>query len=154
MGLIIRNGDDRDIPAMVALDALCFPEGIRYDAETFAFWFSNPYATAFVAEEEKDHRPFMAGFVIGTYDRGRAAVAQLITLDVHPDFRRQGIGHELLQRIESAMKKKGLEKMILEVYTQNLDALSLYQAQGYRIFASIPDYYGQDQDGYLMLKEL
>ncbi len=154
MSRLVRNGDPSDVPAMVALDALCFTEGVRYDEETFTLWLLHPNAISLVIEEDREGIPFFVGFVLGTSDGGRGALAHLITLDVHPDFRRQGIGSNLLKMLEKAVVKKGLKKMVLEVYTENLDALSLYQAHGYRILALLPEYYGQEQNGYLMLKEL
>jgi len=54
---------------------------------------------------------------------------------VHPDFRRQGLGTQLLSVIEERFPQKRGE---LFTSTRSVDNIRLYQKLGYRIFARRP----------------
>ncbi|MBI1954072.1 MAG: GNAT family N-acetyltransferase [Proteobacteria bacterium] len=56
--------------------------------------------------------------------------AEIIYLAVHPDYRRQGIGSQLLNVILSLIKSKGIRR--INVYVdKNNDSLSFYQRFGF-----------------------
>ena len=50
---------------------------------------------------------------------------------VHPDFRRQGIGRELLKKIELHATRTGCCRVTLEVRQDNKPAQELYQSLGF-----------------------
>ncbi|MGX7025246.1 GNAT family N-acetyltransferase [Vagococcus hydrophili] len=52
-------------------------------------------------------------------------------LAVHPDFRKNGIGVSLLNQVEEIAKKSDVETITLEVITENMGALKLYEKNGY-----------------------
>lgn len=54
-------------------------------------------------------------------------------LAVHKDYRRQGIGYELLQHCEVLGKQWGLVDMYLHVRENNTAARQLYERCGYRV---------------------
>ncbi|UNE54579.1 ribosomal protein S18-alanine N-acetyltransferase [Bartonella machadoae] len=53
--------------------------------------------------------------------------AEIITIAVHPHFRRQGIGTLLIDSIFCHLHHEGAIKLFLEVEETNLSALKLYQ---------------------------
>ena len=53
-------------------------------------------------------------------------------LAVHPDYRRQGIGRELLMAIESAGRELGCCRLTLEVRGDNAPAERLYREVGFQ----------------------
>lgn len=57
----------------------------------------------------------------------------IVTLDVHPDHRRKGLGENLLNYAISLIKKKGFKKVCLEVDKDNYPALKLYNKLNFKI---------------------
>ena len=58
-------------------------------------------------------------------------VLNLHDLAVHPDFRGQGIGRELLSRVEAFAQSSGCCRVSLEVRSDNAQAQRLYRSQGF-----------------------
>jgi ribosomal protein S18 acetylase RimI-like enzyme len=50
---------------------------------------------------------------------------------VHPNYRRQGVAHELMGWAENLAKQKGMQKCSLVVDIDNAPAFALYQSLGY-----------------------
>lgn len=56
-----------------------------------------------------------------------------VGVNVHPDYRGQGIGRALMEDlIEWANNHGVIEKIILQVFTTNLKAISLYNSLGFK----------------------
>ena len=75
-----------------------------------------------------------AGLAIGfrVFSTFRAApVLNVHDVAVHPDFRRQGIGRELLKKIELHATRTGCCRVTLEVRQDNKPAQELYQSLGF-----------------------
>ncbi len=60
-----------------------------------------------------------------------APVLNLHDLAVHPQFRGQGIGRELLKQIETHARQTGCCRVSLEVRRDNLIAQGLYRSAGF-----------------------
>lgn len=80
--------------------------------------------------------------------------AEILTLGVRPDFRRHGLGAELLAAALSAARARGASVMHLEVAQDNAAALALYRGHGFETTGRRPNYYvrggGQRCDAVLM----
>ena len=57
----------------------------------------------------------------------------LSNLAIRADYRRQGIGRELLRSCEAAVGEQGLEDLYLHVLKDNYPARQLYDGAGYRL---------------------
>lgn len=57
----------------------------------------------------------------------------LSNIAVHPDFRGQGLGTQLLNVVSSIAKSRGCKRIVLNVETEKKGAIRLYQKFGYRI---------------------
>jgi len=76
------------------------------------------------------------GRIIGSVRAAeREGTVYIGKLMVHPDFRRQGLGTQLLSVIEERFPQKRGE---LFTSTRSVDNIRLYQKLGYRIFARRP----------------
>lgn len=70
-------------------------------------------------------------------DRGFAMVrvageeAEILSLDVLPEARRQGLGHEILTEAMAQARARGAREMYLEVDTGNAPARALYAKAGF-----------------------
>ena len=95
------------------------------------------------------------GFALG---RVIADEAELLTLVVAPEARRQGLGRQLLTDFESVAQQRGATRVFLEVAANNITAQTLYTTQGYSESGRRLAYYrapdGQRIDAILMDKPL
>ena len=91
------------------------------------------------------------GFALG---RALVGEAELLTLAVLPDARRQGVGRHLLDRFLQQVAGQGATATFLEVAQDNAAALALYRAAGFaevgrrKAYYCMPD--GQRVDAIVM----
>ncbi len=121
---------DADVPALTALDALCFGEeawseeqirGSLALATTKGYgWFEGAAITAFYLIQK-------------TGDE-----TEVLTLGVHPSYRRCGLGRQMIDHI-LASQKEGL--VFLDVACDNVAAHHLYEGAGFAPFGFRPRYY-------------
>lgn len=64
-------------------------------------------------------------------DFSKQNIPEIVDLVVAQDYRRQGIGQQILQEIERYVLKKSPHKVGLMVLESNIEAKSLYQKSGY-----------------------
>ena len=147
----LRRVAPEDLPALAALDARCFPPDIRYDEDLFRLMLGRP-CTCFL--KTCLGRDRIVGFVLATWRSGSTTRGHLVTLDVDPAFRRRGIGTLLLTSAHRHLAEKGLKKVVLEVYSANLEARRFYRRLGYRVSGCVPDYYGPGRHALRMLCDL
>lgn len=76
--------------------------------------------------------------------------ADIATLAVVPEYRRQGIASRFIKMIFSEARRRGATRILLEVRTDNEPAKSMYQKLGFQILAERPNYYGPGRDAYMM----
>jgi len=122
-----RPGVSGDARAFRELDVLCFPSGVAFSSSAFRYHLRDPFSVNVVAESSVA----VVGFSIGAVYRN--GESNIVTVDVHPDFRRLGIGCELLSRLESGLADKGADIFFLQVAVNNDAALALYKNAGYEI---------------------
>lgn len=82
-----------------------------------------------------------------------AGEAEIITIGVHPDARKNGIASAMLTLIEDDVKKHEGTKIFLEVADNNTAARALYENSGYKQIGKRPKYY-DGIDAILMEKTL
>ena len=90
------------------------------------------------------------GYVMTAYVLDEADV---LTIAVHPNYRRKGVADGLLTQIFTILKEKGVSKIFLEVRRGNQSAIKLYQKNGFEIISQRKNYYG-DEDALIFLKTL
>lgn len=79
--------------------------------------------------------------------------AELITIAVVPEFRRQGIAENLLQQIWQTLQDRDIHLLHLEVNEKLAAARALYEKLGFTAVGRRADYYGPGQDAILMRRE-
>jgi ribosomal-protein-alanine N-acetyltransferase len=77
--------------------------------------------------------------------------AHVTTFGVHPDWRRQGIGRQLLLSVSELSVAIGARRMTLEVRASNEAAQALYHAFGFEIAGRRPHYYTDDGEDALVM---
>ena len=107
----------------------------------------SPPATPQAAQDLK-------GFALG---RVTLDEAELLTIAVSPERRRQGIGRACLTAFEAEAQRRGAETAYLEVAASNIAALALYERAGWARHGTREGYYRAKDgrvDAILMRKHL
>ncbi|MCK5158761.1 MAG: GNAT family N-acetyltransferase [Candidatus Heimdallarchaeota archaeon] len=164
----IRLATAYDIDAVFEIEKLCFNKLEQFDKNFFyLFLMRRNFDIFFVATlENETQESKIVGFIIAYLNKiGNYEIA---TVNVHPDFRNQRIGHELMVELEKAIKiiihelikskrfDENSQNMIIElmVYEKNVAAIALYEKLEYKRIETIPNYYKKGKNGIRMIKSL
>jgi ribosomal-protein-alanine N-acetyltransferase len=147
----LRAFEAKDIPELVRLDARCFPPQIAYSRAELQFFVRHPRSTTTVAESGGE----IAGFCVVDWklEAGRK-LGHFITIDVAPEFRRNGLGRLLMQTGETILAGMGCFAITLEVAVNNRVAQVFYEHLEYRQTGRIPGYYADGTSALVMRKAL
>lgn len=132
-----------------ALDQRCFTDGEAYDIETIRELISSRGALAYKSLAAGS---VMVGFAIGLVEGD--GTGHVVVLGVAPEWRRRGIGRELMRRLEHGFRRRGVTLFHLEVRTTNDGARRLYEGLGYSVAGRRLGYYSNGDDGFLMIKSV
>lgn len=151
MTFSIREYDSRDFNRLYEIDQSCFPVGIAYSRRELAYYMSLRGTFTLVAETSAK-TPEIAGFLVGKkHPRG---MGHIITIDTVAKFRRAGLGSLLMNAAEQRLKKAGCHAMVLETAVDNEAAIAFYKRLGYFIVKTIPRYYQNHTDAFMMAKRM
>jgi ribosomal-protein-alanine N-acetyltransferase len=130
----MRKIGHRDTEDLHQIDSLCFPPERAFTEGYFLllFFYENAHGWAL----EEDGR--IIAFILLTSRQNRFNVA---TIDVHPEYRRRGLGAALLEFAETQAKESGATAVTLQVETTNTSAIRLYHRLGYEKMRKLPNYY-------------
>lgn len=96
----------------------------------------------------------VVGFTVGTVIQQDPTRAWVLRMMVQEGYRHQGIGTSLLRAVTDALCRQGVGIIYLTVAPGNTYALRLYTSQGFEIDSLNPDYFGVNEDRYIMKKEI
>lgn len=147
-----------DVEQMVRLDELCFSAAFRFDRRTMRQFAQAPGAIVIIAEEVLTDRSTspMAGFTILHLEgAGRERYGYVVTIDVASEFRRAGIGRQLLEQAEQKVRAAGVARVGLHVAVDNAGAIRFYERQGYACAGLARRFYREaGLDALIYLKDL
>ena len=133
-----------DIPAVLEIDRVSFsnpwPErSYRYELT------DNPAAQLFVAKLDDGAVVAYLGYWL------IADEVHISTFAVHPEFRLNGIGEDLLRMALSDAQMKGAQIATLEVRESNAAAISLYEKLGFEVVGNRKGYYRDNNEDAILL---
>jgi ribosomal-protein-alanine N-acetyltransferase len=137
-----------DLPVFVSLDKELFPYS-PWSASQYKEEFSSPTRHFIVALDAEQR---IVGYA-GVFAPG-AAEADILTVGVVPLHRGKGIAKALIALITDWAHAQGSTAMMLEVKTDNLEAIGLYESLGYLKLNVRKDYFGPGLDAQVMRLEL
>ncbi len=147
----LRPYQAMDLPALFALDQVCFQPGIAYSRAELRSFLEHPSSFAVVAHVSER----IAGFVIVRPMRRPAigtrvgrSVLHLLTIDVAPEFRRQGVGAMLMHWVLEQAGTLGSHGVVLEVAVNNEPAQQFYRRFDFVQTRILPGYYNGGTDAY------
>jgi len=140
-----------DFDQLFAIETLCFPPNLRFTRRYLRDLFRRPQTAAWVAEENNQ----LAGFAAASRAiRQGGITAYVETIEVLPDLRGQGIGSELLRRIETSVAAAGVQTIWLHVDARNAGAIRLYEALQYLCEGGREDFYADGNAALIYKKQL
>ncbi len=142
--ITIREMKSQDTAQVAELEKLCFLD--PWNEESIAHELVNPLSCWLVAVDGDK----VAGYV------GSQTVideSDMMNIAVHPDYRRQGIGAELVNVLGEKLKEKGSLRLSLEVRASNESAQALYQKLGFAQVGRRPRYYRNPREDALILRK-
>ena len=142
--LRVRRMTYRDLNAVGAMENASFGSPWRVSSYARALSDSNQW---FVVAE-MDHR--LVGYAGFWLENGRAHIAKLA---VHPDYRRRGIGSELLRQMIGQIRRVRCDEAFLEVRRSNSAAQELYRRFGFHFERVQPNAYPNDgEDAFILAR--
>lgn len=144
---VIRPASRADLLSVFRIEKRSFEQPWPYVA--FETLLDAP--AFFVAEADETVVGYIVGDMANTYGM---SLGHIKDIAVDPEFRQRGIGRELLSHGVTTLIFHGVDRIKLEVRRDNETAQSLYTEFGFKLHHTIPNYYDDDEDAYVLVRKL
>ena len=146
----IRKAEEKDIPAILEVDRLCFhsecwtKENVLYEMN------ENPVSNFWVIclSLKEDDVPQVVGFSDYWHTFDSATINKIA---IHPYLHGRQLGRALMDEIYNDCYAKKVQTITLEVRVGNIPAISFYKKQGFEVETTKPHYYDNGEDAYYMI---
>jgi ribosomal-protein-alanine N-acetyltransferase len=139
----IRRMKLEDVPAVHEIDNLSF--SLPWPERSFRFELTgNPVSRGWVAEVDGEIAAMLVLWFI-------VDEAHIATLAVHPNFRQQGIGEQILLHALRSVQEEGARRVFLEVRAGNIAAQAMYKKYGFEVAGVRPRYYKDNNEDALLM---
>jgi ribosomal-protein-alanine N-acetyltransferase len=143
---VIRDFTVDDFETLWRMDQDCFPPGVAYSKQELKAYIRHRQGFTLVAV---DGNGKMRGFIVAH----TGPVGHIVTIDVSPNARREGVGSALLNTAEQRLRAAGSQSVSLETAVDNVSALAFYKRHGYNVVRTWPRYYSNGVDALVLKKE-
>jgi len=143
VNLVLRRMTLEDVPAVHEIDNLSF--SLPWPERSFRYEITqNPVTRGWVAEADgRIAAMLVLWFIVDE--------AHIATIATHPDFRRQGIGEQILIQALLDVRAEGARRAFLEVRAGNVAAQSMYRKYGFVVDGIRPRYYRDNNEDALLM---
>src|SRR5213080_2144431 len=158
----LRDFRREDFETLWRIDQSCFPPGISYSRLELSAYIRRRGAFTLVAESaelEQPERgeiakpaPSILGFIVA--EASRRGMGHIMTIDVVSAARRFGVGSKLLAAAEERLQSAGVAQVFLEAAVDNQAALAFYKRHDYFVVKTVPRYYSNGLDAFVLQKDL
>ena len=154
----LRDFQPQDFEGLWEIDQKCFAPGIAYSRFELAAYIRRRGAFTIVAElledgsEKSIAKGLIGGFIVAE-SSGRG-IGHIISIDVLPEYRRSGLGSKLMSVTEDRLIKLLCHAVTLETAVDNVAALSFYKRHRYSVVRTIPRYYSNGMNAFVLQKHL
>jgi len=145
----VRAAKGRDFEVLIELENRVFATD-RLSRRSLRYLLQSATAAMIVAEGEGGH---LAGTAIVLFRR-RSSVARLYSIAVAPAMSGRGVASRLLAAAERAARRRGCDRIRLEVHQSNHAAIARYRKEGYHEFGRHRRYYEDGGDALRFQKSL
>ena len=144
--LVLRRCDpDNDMDTIVNLERAIFRPSEQYTLGFINWLCRNCTKYSYIAFMGDKPVGYIISCIEG-FSRGH-----VISVGVLGEYRRKGIGSELMRRSICSMVDDDADYVILEVRVSNTPAITLYRKLGFEVRDLLRAYYSDGEDGYLMI---
>jgi ribosomal-protein-alanine N-acetyltransferase len=144
----IRIAKKEELPNLLALEKLCFKEE-TFHKKQLRYLLLNAKSLVLVASADDK----IIGSMIVLL-RENILQARVYSLNVHPSYRRMGIGKLLMDTALGSLKERGFRKFTLETGINNMAARNLYESKGFSVDKILRNYYKNGDDALHFTKNL
>ncbi len=152
----LRKFEPDDLQAVIRINRVCLPE--NYTDMFFMDLHERFPETFIVAEEDHDAVGYiMCRIEVGLSNYGLGGLIRkghVVSLAVMPQARRKGVASALLNGAMAGMVSYKAKQIYLEVRVTNEAGVNLYKKLGLEVVRTIPGYYSDGEDAYVMSKKL
>ena len=129
------------------------PEVLRIEQESFEFsWTDEDFLCCLRQRNcigmvaEYDHQ--IVGFMVYELHKSRL---NILNFAVAPEFRRHGVGTQMVTRLIDKLSQQRRSEILLEVRERNLDAQLFFRRQSFRAVNVVRCHYNDtEEDAYIM----
>jgi len=152
----LRGFGPGDLDAVMNINRVCLPE--NYAPYFFLDTF-NTLPEGFIVAQVQGQ---VVGYIMCRLEHGFSDLRKLrfarkghiVSVAVMPEYRTMGMGYSLVQQALSALLVHHVDECYLEVRVSNYPAINLYKKLGFQVTRTIPRYYFDASDAYVMSKTL
>ncbi len=144
----IRSAKKEELSDLLALENLCFKEE-TFHKKQLGYLLLKAKSLVLVASADDK--------IIGSMIillRENILQARIYSLNVHPSYRRIGIGGLLMDMALKFLKERGFRKFTLEAGINNTAARNLYESKGFSVDKILRNYYKNGDDALHFIKNL
>lgn len=151
---MVRRAREEDLGRVLEIEEEAFPtprsiSSFRYDLrrDCFLVYEREGEVAGYVIVDVESAPPWLSVLEGETY-------GHVLDLAVADEYRREGIGEELLHRALNYLRERGIDRVKLEVRVGNDPAMNLYEKVGFERDRVLEGYYADGDDAWLMLRDL
>ena len=143
----LRKFSFSDLKEVMEIEKVSFPNRKPFSEDYFGKLYQK-YPEGFMVAEDKGK---ILGYAIGEVQKD---CGKIISIAVHPAWRKKEVGKKLANFYLAYFKKKNLKKIFLHMRKNNLAAISFYKNLGFQILKTIKNYYQNGDDADLMERKI
>ncbi len=151
MGLLLRDATPADIPALMAIEQVCFDSPVAFNRRRIRNLITNPRVYTSVAVVDGS----VAGWAVGLVRRHHShRSGRLYNLAIATAARGRGVGRRLVEHLLACFSRAGVRHIYLEVEAGNAAAIALYERCGFTQVRTLNDYFGSGRPGISMRRSV
>ena len=140
-----------DFDDLYDIEEVCFQQPERFTRRYMRRLIGSANSATWIAEEKAK----MTGFAIVEWaEQGNGVTAYIATIEVLPEFRKLGVGAELLRRLEGSANAERAVAVWLHVDMENAAAIRLYERLGYANSGRAENFYARNRPAAIYFKHL
>lgn len=144
---MIRKMEQRDFSHVLDIELKCFPDSPWNEKQFLYELNENPFSNLYVYVLDDNIVGYIDWWI--TYE-----ISQVANIAVSEGYRNMGIAQGLLNLCIKDSIEKGCENISLEVRQSNVNAIQLYNKNGFIKAGVRKNYYPNGEDGDLMIKPI
>ena len=136
----------KDLTEILAIERVSFPT--PWTEGMFLSELKTSHAQSLVVKVEINGENIIGAYIVFWLVAGEV---HLHNLAVRKEFRRQGLGYNLMKLMKQIGEQTGATRQTLEVRESNQDAINLYRKCGFVVKGRRPQYYTDTKEAALIM---